>query len=139
MDYNNPWNSPGQNTGVGSHSLPYGIFPTQGSNPVLPHCGWIPHQLSYQGSPVVRFKSAVFTDSTGLGCFNLQVFRLFWAGSSVKSLRGEVFSSREQLVPDPFCTPFPFESGVGLVINDFFKKSDKIHTQSTFNHLYMHF
>ena len=27
------WNSPGQNTGVGSHSLLQGIFPTQASNP----------------------------------------------------------------------------------------------------------
>ena len=26
------WNSPGKNTGVGSHFLPQGIFPTQGSN-----------------------------------------------------------------------------------------------------------
>ena len=31
-------NSPGQNTGVGSFSLLQGIFPTQGSNPGLPHC-----------------------------------------------------------------------------------------------------
>ena len=31
-------NSPGQNTGVGSLSLLQGIFPTQGSNPGLPHC-----------------------------------------------------------------------------------------------------
>ena len=31
-----PWNSPGQNTGVGSLSLLQGIFPTQGSNPGLP-------------------------------------------------------------------------------------------------------
>ena len=30
-----PWNSPGQNTGVGSLSLLQGIFPTQGSNPGL--------------------------------------------------------------------------------------------------------
>ena len=45
------WNSPGQNTGVGSLSLPQGIFPTQGSNPGLPHCRWILHQLSYKGSP----------------------------------------------------------------------------------------
>ena len=30
------WNSPGQNTGVGSCSLLQGIFPTQGSNPGLP-------------------------------------------------------------------------------------------------------
>jgi len=29
---NSPWNSPGQNTGVGSLSLLQGIFPTQGSN-----------------------------------------------------------------------------------------------------------
>ena len=27
-----PWASPGKNTGVGSHSLLQGIFPTQGSN-----------------------------------------------------------------------------------------------------------
>ena len=31
-----PWNSPGQNTGVGSLPLLQGIFPTQGSNPDLP-------------------------------------------------------------------------------------------------------
>ena len=31
----NPWNSPGQNTGVGSRSLLQRIFPTQGSNPGL--------------------------------------------------------------------------------------------------------
>ena len=44
-----PLNSPGQNTGVGSLSLLQGIFPTQGSNPGLPHCKWILYQLSYQG------------------------------------------------------------------------------------------
>ena len=33
-----PWNSPSQNTGVGSHSLLQVIFPTQGLNPGLPHC-----------------------------------------------------------------------------------------------------
>jgi len=36
-----PCNSPGQNTGVGSHSLLQGIFPTQGLNPGLPHWRWI--------------------------------------------------------------------------------------------------
>ena len=46
-----PWNSPGQNTGVGSLSLLQGIFPTQGSNPGLPNCRQILYQLSYQGSP----------------------------------------------------------------------------------------
>ena len=46
-----PWNSPGQNTGVGSLSLLLGIFPTQGLNPGLPHCRWIIYQLSHRGSP----------------------------------------------------------------------------------------
>ena len=45
----NTWNSPGQNTGVGSHSLFQGVFPTQGSNPGLPHCRQILYQLSYRG------------------------------------------------------------------------------------------
>ena len=47
----NPWNSPGQNTGVGRFSLLQGIFPTQQSNPGLPHCRWILYQLSHKGSP----------------------------------------------------------------------------------------
>ena len=46
-----PWNSPGQNTGVGSLSLLQGIFPTQGLNPGLLHCRWILYQLSHKGSP----------------------------------------------------------------------------------------
>ena len=46
-----PWNSAGQNTGVGSLSLLQGIFPTQELNQGLLHCRQILHQLSYQGSP----------------------------------------------------------------------------------------
>ena len=32
-------------------SLLQGIFPTQGSNPGLPHCRWILYQLNHAGSP----------------------------------------------------------------------------------------
>ena len=46
-----PWNSPGQNTGVGSLSLLQRIFPTQRSNPGLPHPRQILYQLSHEGSP----------------------------------------------------------------------------------------
>ena len=46
-----PWHFLGQNTGVSSLSLLQRIFPTQGSNPGLPHCGWILYQLSHKGSP----------------------------------------------------------------------------------------
>ena len=38
----------GQNTGVGSLSLLWGIFPTQSLNPGLPHCRWIIYQLSHK-------------------------------------------------------------------------------------------
>ena len=41
----NPWNLPGQNTGVGSCSLLQGVFLIQGSNPGLPHYRWILYQL----------------------------------------------------------------------------------------------
>ena len=46
-----PWNSPGQNTGIGRLSFLQEIFPTPGSNPGLPQCRWILYQLSHKGSP----------------------------------------------------------------------------------------
>ena len=46
-----PWNSPDQNTQVVSFSLLQGIFPTQGSNPGLPHCRRILYLLSHKGIP----------------------------------------------------------------------------------------
>ena len=49
-----PWNSPGKNTGVGSHFLLQGIFPTQGLKPhlfCLLHCRQILDRLSHQESP----------------------------------------------------------------------------------------
>ena len=44
---NSLWNSPGQNTEVGSYSLLQEIFPTQGSNSGLLYCRQIVYQLSY--------------------------------------------------------------------------------------------
>ena len=49
-----PWNSPGQNTGVGSLSLLQGIRPIQGSNLGLPHCRRILYQLSHKGSYAIH-------------------------------------------------------------------------------------
>ena len=80
-----PWNSPGQNIGVGSLSLLQGIFPTQGSNPGLPtegsnpglpHCRQILYQLSHQGSPRVpdgvaypfSSRSSQPRNRTGISC-----------------------------------------------------------------------
>ena len=57
-----PCNSPGKNTGVGSHFLLQGIFPIQGLNPGLLHWRQILYLLSYQGSPVriLVFKNSNF-------------------------------------------------------------------------------
>ena len=71
-----PWNSPGQNTRVGSLSLLQGIFPTQGSNPGLPHCKWILYQLSHKGSPRIlewvaypfSSRSSRCRNRTGVSC-----------------------------------------------------------------------
>ena len=46
-----PWNSPGNNTGVGCHFLLQGSSQPGDLNPGLLHCRQILHSLSYQGSP----------------------------------------------------------------------------------------
>ena len=43
-----PWHSPGKKTG----SPPPGIFPPQGLNRSLVHCGQIPYHLSHQGNSI---------------------------------------------------------------------------------------
>ena len=45
-----PGSSVPMDPGVGCHALLQGIFPTQGSNPGLPHSRQILYHLSYQGS-----------------------------------------------------------------------------------------
>ena len=50
-----PWNSPGQNTGVGCHFLLQGIFPTQWSNPYPLSPAWQADfwPVSHRGRPCV--------------------------------------------------------------------------------------
>ena len=43
-----PWDFLGKSTGVGCHFLLQGIFPTQGSNPGLPHCRQTLYRLCHQ-------------------------------------------------------------------------------------------
>ena len=50
------WDFLGKNTGVGCHFLLQGIFPTQGSNPCLPHC----RQTLYHLEPPEMLYSTVF-------------------------------------------------------------------------------
>ena len=49
------WNSPGQNTRMGSSSLLQEILPTQELNRGLLYCRQILYQLSYQGSPSLLY------------------------------------------------------------------------------------
>ena len=57
-----PWDSPGENTGVGCHLLLQRIFLTQELNLGLLHCRQILYQLSYEGrllilGPLKAFKN----------------------------------------------------------------------------------
>ena len=65
-----PWNSPGQNTGVGNLSLLQRIFPTQESNPGLPHSRCILYQLSHKGIPRI------------LECIPINYFKCQWTKCS---------------------------------------------------------
>ena len=80
-------NSQGQNTGMGSLSLLQGIFPTQGSNPGLPHCRQILYQLCHKGSPrILGWVAYPFSSGsswprnrTGVSCIVGGFFSLFIA------------------------------------------------------------
>ena len=55
-----PWNSPGKITGVGSHFLLQGIFPTQGWNLGLLHCRQTLYCLSHKGRTKGRIQDMKF-------------------------------------------------------------------------------
>ena len=57
LEWYSKWCSKGTE---GNCSLLQGIFPTQGSNPGLPHCRWILCCLSHQGSPSVLFHEPIW-------------------------------------------------------------------------------
>ena len=114
-----PWNSPGQNTGVGSLSLLLGLFPTQGSNPGLPHCWWILYQLSHKGSPRIlewvafpfscgsswpRNQTGVFCIVEGLLDCCIVGFFTNWAIRKAHFIYSSVYMSIpvSQLIPLPF-------------------------------------
>ena len=59
--------SSGKKTGMGCHPLPQGIFPTQGSNPGLPHYRWILYHLSHEGSLLYFKQMFIHTVSPQFG------------------------------------------------------------------------
>ena len=97
-----PWNSPGQNTGVGSLSLLQGIFPTQGSNPGLPHCRRILYHLSHQGSPrILEWVAYPFSsgsswprNGTAISCIAGRLFTS-WATREAQWETDDIFFKQE--------------------------------------------
>ena len=70
--WENPWDSPGKNTGVGSHFLLQGIFLTQELNLGLLHWRQMLKQRPYRkrglsGDPVVKNPSANAGDARDMG------------------------------------------------------------------------
>ena len=67
---------PSKSTGVGCHLLLQGIFPTQGSNPGLPHCRQMLYRLSHQGNSTFLKKFIFFffgsTDSMDVSLSKLR-------------------------------------------------------------------
>ena len=74
------WNSPGQNTRVGNHSLLQGIFLTQNWKPGLPHCRKIVCHLSHYGSP----ESFSWTDANSIWLSWFEFFTPLPGGASSK-------------------------------------------------------
>ena len=68
---------------MGSLSLLRGIFPTQGSNPGLPHCRQILYQLSHKGSPRILEWVAFLTQESNQGLLHCRriLYQLSYQGS----------------------------------------------------------
>ena len=67
----------GNSPGVDCHFLLQGIFPTQGSNPGLPHCRQTLYRLSHQGSQMVICS---ISDHVRWHCRNWQPTPVFLPG-----------------------------------------------------------
>ena len=94
-----PWNSPGQNTGVGSCSLLQGIFQTQRLNPGLPHCRRILYHLSHQGSSrILEWVAYPFSrgsspprNRTGVSCIAQILYQLSYQGNPIRYMLSDIF------------------------------------------------
>ena len=73
-----PWNSLGQNTGVGSLSLLQGFFPAQGLNPGLPHYRQILYLWATWEAPTLA--------TTSLFSISVSLFLFHWSEVKVAQL-----------------------------------------------------
>ena len=114
------WDSPGKNTGVHCHALLQGIFPTQGSNPGLPHCRQILYCLSHQGSPrILEWVAYPFllhgiflTQELNWGLLHCRriLYQLSYQGSSLKTFPVKL----QAVLPFPPIVPSPSREMCGI-------------------------
>ena len=90
-----PWNSPGQNTGVGSLSLLQGIFPTQGLNPGLRHCRQILYHWATKEAHLYVC-STVICEIPGIQCLDYWFTDIY---SNVKDMILVVCPKSQNRVP----------------------------------------
>ena len=93
------------NTGVCSLSLLQGIFLTQESNQGLPHCTWVPYQLSHKESPrILEWVAYPFSrgfsqsgNCTGVSCIAGRFLRR--AYKAEKKKRSKMQRSKGKIYP----------------------------------------
>ena len=112
--------SPGKNTGMRCHALLQGIFPTQGSNPGLPHCRQILYCLSYQGSPRILewvaypflLQGIFLTQELNWGLLHCRqiLYQLSYQGSSLKTFPVKL----QAVLPFPSIVPSPSREMCGI-------------------------
>ena len=100
-----PWNSPGQNTGVGRLSLLQGIFPTQGLNPGLPHCRQILNQLSHKGNISEVTDISPWNPDSSL-CFSL-AFHMLYSAYKLNKQGDNIWPWRTPLLIWSQSVPYP--------------------------------
>ena len=84
-----PWDSPGKNTGMGSHSPLQGIFPTQGSKPDLLTAGrffTLPPRKSNSPWEVPKYDF-------------LKIVSFYWVTLSITSFPGRIFFKLRTRLP----------------------------------------
>ena len=118
------WNSPGQNTGVGSLSLLQGIFPTQGLNPGLLNFRQILYQLSHQGSPrILEWLAYLFPsgssqprNQTWVSCIAGRFFTS-WATSKAHTFLYILLIAQVSVFYVLISAPYPFYTSVLLALH----------------------
>ena len=100
-----PWNSPGKNAGMGSHSLLQGIFPAQGLKPGLLHC-----RQTLLSKPPGKQRLLPYSDS------NTQLSLTLFLPLSLNHLptASEPQCTTEFPLQNVTCLPFPLYSHVSL-------------------------